>query len=271
MIISFKAFRSRCLSIVLLFLYPLVAFPSAWDEVEIWGATGHRVIGEVATQHISKRTAKALNELLDGESLAYVSNYGDDIKSDNTYDKYYAWHYVNLNLDESYAESVKNPKGDIVIAIQDCIEVLKSTTESKENKQFFLKLLIHFIGDLHQPMHLGQLEDKGGNDINVKWFGKNSNLHRVWDSGIVDSHGMSYSEIAINLPLLRADRIKSIQNISLNDWLSEIHNLTNRIYNTIPEKTNLGYEYRYEYIDIVRIQLLKGGIHLAGVLNKIFE
>ena len=82
---------------------------------------------------------------------------------------------------------------------------------------------------------------------------------------------MSYSEITVNLPVLSAFEIKSLKNNSLNDWLVEIHALTNRIYITLPEKTNLGYKYRYEYINIVRKQLLNGGIHLATVLNDIFE
>ena len=257
--------------IMIFSLLPIIAYSSEVNIFETWGATGHRVIGEVASQHISKRTAKALNELLEGESLAYASNFGDDIKSDKKYNKYYSWHYANLDLDQTYAESDKNPKGDIIIAIQNCINILKNSNESKGRKQFFLKLLIHFIGDLHQPLHLGQLKNKGGNDIKVKWFGKNSNLHRVWDSGIIDSHGMSYSEMTVNLPVLTAFEIKSLKNNSLNDWLLEIHALTNRIYITLPEKTNLGYKYRYEYINIVRKQLLNGGIHLATVLNDIFE
>ena len=257
--------------IMILSLLPIIAYSSEVNFFGNWGATGHRVIGEVANQHISKRTAKALNELLDGESLAYVSNFGDDIKSDKKFNKYYSWHYANLDLNQTYAESDKNPKGDIVIAIQNCINVLKNSNESKGQKQFFLKLLVHFIGDLHQPLHLGQLKNKGGNDIKVKWFGKNSNLHRVWDSGIIDSHGMSYSEMTVNLPVLSSFEVKTLKNNSLNDWLVEIHALTNRIYTTLPEKSNLGYNYRYEYINIVRKQLLNGGIHLAAILNDIFE
>ena len=257
--------------IMILSLLPIIVHSSEVNFFGTWGATGHRVIGEVANQHISKRTAKALNQLLDGESLAYTSNFGDDIKSDKKFNKYYSWHYANLNLDQTYAESDKNPKGDIVIAIKNCINVLKNSNESKGRKQFFLKLLIHFIGDLHQPLHLGQLKNKGGNDIKVKWFGKNSNLHRVWDSGIIDSHGMSYSEMTVNLPVLSSFEVKSLKNNSLNDWLVEIHALTNRIYTTLPKKSNLGYNYRYEYINIVRKQLLNGGIHLAAILNDIFE
>ena len=91
--------------IMILSLLPIIVHSSEVNFFGTWGATGHRVIGEVANQHISKRTAKALNQLLDGESLAYTSNFGDDIKSDKKFNKYYSWHYANLNLDQTYAES----------------------------------------------------------------------------------------------------------------------------------------------------------------------
>jgi len=126
--------------IMILSLLPIIAYSIEVNFSGNWGATGHRVIGEVANLHISKRTAKALNELLNGESLAYVSNFGDDIKSDKKYNEYYSWHYANLDLDQTYAESDKNSKGDIIIAIQNCINILKNRSESKRRKHFFLKL-----------------------------------------------------------------------------------------------------------------------------------
>jgi len=236
-----------------------------------WGATGHRVVGEVASQHISKKTTRAIHKLLDGASLAYVSNYADDIKSDNRYKEYSPWHYANLNLNESYAASEKNPEGDIVKAIEKCILVLKNKKASKEDRQFYLKLLIHFIGDLHQPMHLGKKEDKGGNAVSVKWFGGRSNLHRLWDSNMIDSSQLSYSEMTRNLPTLSKAQKEQITSSSLEDWVKEVHELTNKIYDELPKDTNLGYEYRYLNFDTVRMQLLKSGLRLAAVLDAVFK
>ncbi len=90
-------------------------------------------------------------------------------------------------------------KGDLYIAINKCIDVLKDTSSDKESKAFHLKLLVHFVGDLHQPLHLGQEIDRGANRIYVKWFGGNTNLHSVWDSKMIDSYKMSYSEMAYTL------------------------------------------------------------------------
>ena len=175
-----------------------------------WGKTGHRVVGEIASKYISKNTRTSLNEILHGQSLAYVSTYADEIKSDKKYFKYNVWHYANLNLDETYESSYKNPKGDIVKAIKTSIEILKSKSSTKNEKQFYLKLLVHFVGDLHQPLHLGRKEDKGGNDISILWFGEKSNLHRLWDSDMIDTSKFSFTELSQNLPAISLEKRKKI-------------------------------------------------------------
>ena len=254
----------------LIFILPLLlGNPSVPNED--WGATGHRVVGEVAAQHISKKTAKAITQLLDGTSLAYVSNYADDIKSDDRYRTYGPWHYANLDLDETYSASEKNPEGDIVQAIEKCIAVLKNKKASKAERQFHLKLLVHFIGDLHQPMHLAKKEDRGGNEVSIKWFGKRSNLHRLWDSDMIDSSQLSYTELAQNLTVLSPAQKAQIVSGSLSVWVAEIHELTKKVYQELPENTNLGYRYRYQNFDSVRLQLHKAGLRLAHLLDEIFK
>jgi hypothetical protein len=80
----------------------------------LWGKTGHRVVGELASQRISKRTLKIINSLLDGESLAQVSTFGDEIKADKRYRSYNPWHYANVKTDETYTDGKKKEEGDIV-------------------------------------------------------------------------------------------------------------------------------------------------------------
>jgi len=95
------------------------------SEAEIvWGNTGHRAVGEIATKHLSKKVQRKIKELLNGQSLAMVSTFADDIKSDKKYNDFYTWHYVNLNDDETYQASKKNPKGDLVTGIEKCKQVL---------------------------------------------------------------------------------------------------------------------------------------------------
>ena len=236
----------------------------------LWGKTGHRVVGEVASKYISKNTRTSLDKILEGQSLAYVSTYADEIKSDKKYSKYNVWHYANLNLNETYQSSYKNPNGDIVKAIKTCIEILKFKSSTKKEKQFYLKLLVHLVGDLHQPLHLGKKEDKGGNDIDILWFGKKSNLHRLWDSDIIDSSKFSFSELSQNLPAISIEKKKNyIKFFRFVDSRNACFN--KKIYIELPENKNLGYKYSYENFEIIRCQLLKAGLRLAFILDDIFK
>ena len=103
-----------------------------------WGNTGHRAIGEIANKHLSNRVKRKIKELLDGQSLAMVSTFGDDIKSDTKYREFYTWHFVNLNDDETYQTSTKNKDGDLVTGIEKCKQVLLDDNASKEDKTFYL-------------------------------------------------------------------------------------------------------------------------------------
>jgi hypothetical protein len=175
-----------------------------------------------------------------------------------------------MDLDQSYAEASKNPKGDLVTGITKCIEVLKDGESSFEDKSFHLKMLVHFVGDLHQPMHIGQKEDKGGNSVKVQWFGKGTNLHAVWDTKMIEYWNMSYLELAESAQDLSKKQIKAIEVGTLADWVDEIHEVTKKVYKSAAVGENLRYRYSYEHFDTVREQLQRGGIRLAKILNDIF-
>ena len=235
-----------------------------------WGPTGHRTIGVIAEKHLTKKAKKQIEKILQGESLAFVSTYGDEIKSDSRYKKFYTWHYVNFPFNTKYEDSEKNPKGDIVTGINKCIEILKNKNTSREDQIFYLKFLVHLIGDLHQPLHVGKAEDKGGNDFQVRWFNKGTNLHRVWDSNMIESWNMSYSELANNVKVLSKQQIETIQKGTVLDWTYETQKLAIKVYNSAKIGEKLGYKYSYDHFKTVRSQLQKSGIRLAQVLNDIY-
>lgn len=235
----------------------------------IWGKTGHRVVGAIADDYLKPSTKRALKQLLNQESLALVSTYADEIKSDKRYDKFKTWHYINMPLDSNYEQSEKNPDGDLVIGIAYCKSVISDKNSTHDDKAFYLKMLIHLIGDLHQPFHIGLQSDRGGNDILVQWKSKPSNMHKVWDTDLIDDFGMSYSELAANRPYFTKRNIKEIQNGNIIDWVSETHVLTKQVYASAKSGDNLGYRYTYDYFNMVKSQLHKGGIRLAKVLNEL--
>ena len=255
-------------AILLLFIFLNSYVSHSSDD---WGKTGHRATGEIAEKHLSRKARKEINKLLDGHSIAYVSNYGDEIKSDKNYRKFSPWHYVNFPFDSSYEVHPKNDKGDLIVGINTCIEVLKNSDSSKEDKVFYLKMLIHFMGDLHQPLHVGMADDKGGNDLKVKWFNNGTNLHVVWDSKMIDSYGMTYTEIAVNENSLSKEEINDIAGGTVIDWMYDSRALCKEIYINIEPGAKLKYRYSYDYMNTVLLQLQKGGIRLASILNDIYS
>jgi len=252
-------------SLTILFILPFKTSHS-----EDWSATGHRVVGKIADNYLKPRAKREIKKLLDRKSLAFVSTFADEIKSDKRYNKFYTWHYINMPLDSNYKDSEKNPNGDLVTGINYCTKVIKDENSSDDEKAFYLKLLIHLIGDLHQPMHIGLAEDKGGNDFKLQWFYKDTNLHRVWDKDMINSFDMSYNELAENADILSKKQVKAIQKGSVIDWVNETHQLTKKVYASVQPNENLRYRYSYDHFKTVRSQLQKGGIRLAKVLNDLF-
>lgn len=253
------------------FLVLFLLFPVMVSANTLWGKTGHRVTGQIAQNHLTGKAKRALNDLLDGHSLAFVSTYADDIKADRTYSKYSAWHYVNYPLGMKYGDSEKSKYGDIITAIEECKSMVKNEKNSREDRVFYLKMLVHLIGDLHQPMHASRAEDKGGNDIQVQWFGEGSNLHRVWDKNLIESYGMTYTELATELDKLSKKERKKIQEGTIYDWVDESHQICGKLYDSVKVGEKLGYQYTYNYNDLLFQQLQKGGFRLAQVLNDLFD
>ncbi|WP_276366434.1 S1/P1 nuclease [Chryseolinea sp. H1M3-3] len=233
-----------------------------------WGPTGHRVTGWIAEKHIHKKTRKEIERILSGQSLAMASTWMDEIRSDSTYNYTSDWHWVTIPIGKSYQETEKNSNGDIIQTIQRLIAELKSKKLSTKAEAENLKMLIHLIGDIHQPLHVGLGNDRGGNDIKVSWFRSESNLHRVWDSDMIDDTRLSYTELAESLEKPDGVRITSWQNSTVLDWATESISYRDQVYKYGNGK--LGYRYSYENLHIVRYRLLQAGIRLAGVLNDIY-
>jgi len=242
-----------------------------------WGLTGHRIIAEIAQRHLSKKARKNLEKLIGKAPLAFWANWPDYIKSDTT-DKWTQtgnWHYVDLpgHLDkEEFTHDLEALQGkNLYTQIQQMESLLKNKELPLEQRQIALRFLIHFIGDLHQPLHVGRDEDAGGNKIKVTWFGKPSNLHTVWDSELIDYQKWSYTEYATNIDTVNQDEIMQIQAGSLEDWFYQSHELSDVIYDKTPDGSRLSYNYNYLFFDRLNAQLLDGGLRLARILNQILD
>ncbi|SMO55412.1 S1/P1 nuclease [Fodinibius sediminis] len=255
-------------SLLLTFLLTLTTVSPVSDQQK-WGKNGHRIVGEIAADYLSEEARQRVHELLGPESIAIASTWMDKIRSDTSYDYTSDWHWVTIPDGMTYEETEKNPDGDLIQALRSIIEELKTGELPGAEEKEKLKMLIHLVGDLHQPMHVGTGNDRGGNDTRVEWFYEPSNLHRVWDSGMIDETKLSYTEFtaAINHPT--AQQIDRWQQGTITDWAHEVMELRNKAY-ALPDDRQIGYRYMYVHRQPLDRQLLKGGIRLAAVLNEIY-
>jgi hypothetical protein len=234
-----------------------------------WGQTGHRVVSLVADKHLNSKARKATLRVLQENSLAEVSNWMDDVKSDANFNHTHDWHWVTVPDGMTYDQTTKNPKGDLIMKIEELTIALKSKNLSAVKEQESLKFLIHLIGDLHQPLHVGGKDDSGGNAVKLQWFGQPSNLHRVWDSDMIDGKDLSYTELAGFLGEPSKTQVKTWQTGSVRDWAHGMMVFRPQVYN-IPLDGKLGYRYSYDNFNTLQQLLLEGGIRLAGLLNQIY-
>lgn len=240
-----------------------------------WGVLGHRIIGQIADSYLTKNTKKAIAGILGTESVAMTSNWPDFIKSDPAYNYLSNWHYINFKSGLSY-DSVRNflmadTATDAYSKINFIVTELKNKGLEKEKKILYLRLLIHLVGDIHQPLHVGRLEDQGGNRVRVLWFRDSTNLHTLWDTHLINFQQLSYTEYASSINFTTKIQRSSLQQQPMTEWFFESYQLADKIYADIKmPHQKLDYAYNFKYVDILNSQLLKGGVRLAGLLNEIF-
>lgn len=233
-----------------------------------WGQTGHRTIGRVAETHLTSTAKKKLATILEGESLAMASTWMDEIRSNRKYHYMSDWHWVTIPDGQTYAQTEKNPHGDIIETIERMIKELSLGQLAPDKEKEQIKILIHLVGDIHQPLHVGTGEDRGGNETKVRWFERKSNLHRVWDSEMIEDTQLSDTELVLSLDRISKNKVKKLQNTSTYDWARESKELRKQVY-AIGDG-NLGYEYAFRNIKTVRKRLQQAGVRLAGLLNEIY-
>lgn len=256
--------RSRALPAVLtlLVLFGLPRTSAAW------GPNGHRVVARIAESHVAPSTARAIEALIGPESLVRVATWADEIRSDPTWDRAAPWHYINIPEGETLDEVDRAPDGDVLSAIERFAGVLRDPEAADADRATALKFLVHFVGDVHQPLHAGYGADRGGNEVLVLWFGDPTDLHAVWDSELVEHQKLSFSEMAELLDHPTPEQVAEWQAASPREWIAESRALLDRVYDL--GDRHLGWDYAAAATPIVERRLLQAGVRLAGVLDSVF-
>lgn len=235
-----------------------------------WGKIGHRVTGAIADRYLSDEARAAIAEILGPEGLAEGSTWADFMRAspeDFWQLESSPYHYVTIPVGQTYADAGAPPQGDAITAIHQFTRTLKDPAASREEKALALRFIVHIIGDLHQPLHAGNGTDRGGNDFAVTYFGRESNLHRVWDSGMIDDEQLSYSEMTEWLAQkITPEEVAEWTDINPVVWAMESAAVRDTIY---PDDPNLSYAYVFEHIDMVKLRLSQAGVRAAAYLNVV--
>lgn len=237
-----------------------------------WGQQGHRITGAIAEQHLSPAAKAWLKPILVPQGLANMATYPDDMRSNpdpfwqHTADPY---HYVTLSRTPHYHPEDEPAEGDAISALRQFTQLLQDSKTSVEDKRLALSFVIHIIGDLHQPLHVSDAKrnDRGGNKHKVQYFGKDTNLHSVWDSSIIDSQQLSYTEYSrwLNVDITPAD-IKAWQSVNPMQWIHESSKLNNVAY---PAEPALSWGYNFEHLPTVEMRLKQAGVRIAAYLDAL--
>ena len=202
-------------------LIALQATTPAWA----WGRLGHRVISRLAEKNLNPKAKAAIAELLDLARPSPTPRPGP-MRTDERLPKTAPWHYVDVPLDEPRYDakwSADDPKkGCVVDKINEFRAVLKDPTKSKEDRRFALRFLIHCIEDIHMPMHVGDNHDRGGNETQVRFFDEGTNMHRLWDGGMIERISTSEDYWLKELTVLPSSQSRdTTAEGTVEDWATE--------------------------------------------------
>ena len=158
-----------------------------------WGRDGHQVVANLAQSRLSPQARKGVAALLHGATLASVSTYADNYR--NNHPETARWHYVNIPLGGKYdatRDCAPSPEGDCILAaIERFSAILADPSRPEDERADALRFLVHFVADRHQPLHATTKNDRGGNNTKVTFFSQPTNLHAVWDSGMMEHTGLT--------------------------------------------------------------------------------
>ena len=249
----------------------LLLIPSS---LHAWAREGHEIVAILAEQRLHPHVRDAVVALLDDTTFIEAASWADKVRDQQTA----PWHYVNIEITEiEYDAARVCPHDQCVIGqIERFRHVLANADGDSQKRQKALKYLIHFVGDLHQPLHAGENNDRGGTDVPVEFLGETMdpyrhqpwNLHAVWDSGILEVRDRDAHHYAARLNAwLHSQPAGAFQDGSVVDWAMESHDIARDHVYVLPDDRNLGEKYYRANVPVVDQQLAKAGVRLAKLLN----
>jgi len=265
-----------------------------------WGKNGHRIIAAICETYMSEAAKEEMYHIMGPDFIEELSVWPDYVRSEPGWKFADPWHYTTVHVGQTpdevrrgYAEDddindaleAIDLMADILRGDQSAINWLESKMEKSGAKPLrgstratALAYLVHLVGDLHMPLHVGKNQDRGGNNIKVIYFDERTNIHSLWDTGMIEHEQLSYTEFARFINKATPGDVSDWQNSTVDDWADESISLREDIYNNIYNYTDretglpsFSWKYQHDYIPHVKDRLLKAGVRLAGVLDEVLR
>ena len=243
-------------------------------EAQAWGPDGHRIVAELAQRHLSPAAEAQVERLLAPEHthrLADVATWADDMQDDPAQQSLWkatrGMHYINFRDRQCDYQPPRDCRGGrcVVGALQHYVAILGDRSQNDMARREALKFVVHFVGDVHQPLHAGYRDDKGGNTFQVQFDGKGSNLHRVWDSGMLRTRKLAWQDYAQQLDARGPVALPPASQAPYVAWAEESCRLSRDIY---PDGHTVGARYIESGLPLAERRLREAGRRLAEVLNR---
>ncbi len=262
--------RRRGLALLCLPLAFAMALPA-----QAWGPLGHRLVARLAEPGLDPQARAEVDRLLQGEAdptLAGIANWADNLRgSDPELGKRSArWHYVNIaDPGCSYDAARDCPGGNCAVqALEVHTAILADRTQNDATRRQALKFVVHLVGDLHQPLHAGRGEDRGGNDYQVNWRGKGGNMHSLWDSGMLNSRRLDEERWLERLRALPPAAASPLPEDAPRLWAEQSCRIA-AAPGFYPPEHAIGDAYVEQHLPTAEQQLRLGGERLAATLNAV--
>jgi hypothetical protein len=234
-----------------------------------WGRIGHRTMARLAETQLSSRARNEVRRLLGSTSMAEASTWADEIRESRPETS--PWHYVNVPITDSvYRPEVHCRESCVIGAAQQQLAVLRDRRQPAARRAEALKYVIHFIGDLHMPLHVGDRGDRGGNDVTVWYQWRRTNLHSLWDTRIIEAIGPAEEQFAGTLERRVRERhdLATIRAGTIADWAMESHAMARDfVYPRLSPWLVITDGYAAEAMPHIEERLLRAGVRLAALLN----
>lgn len=231
-----------------------------------WGPRGHKIVTQIAKKYMDPAVLDSVEKYLDDISMEKASYWMDEVVMNSSYDFMQPWHYVAIEVDKTY---VKSKKPDVVNVLENVVRTILDKKTTRKELFLSLKVLIHLVGDIHQPLHCGFAKDEGGEKIKLRFFFKTTSLHQVWDAEVLEYQGVTAEECLRTASNFTKRDVNNYKKTDILKWMEESRELLSYVYDFKGNK--LGDEYVDKVSPIIKMQLIKAGLRLAEILNQRFS